>query len=194
MKRAVVPPKRRNSEVVSGPKFCDGSVIVPVNQTLTFNSSCLSNGTLCLEGGTGPHEGNVYVGMGSFARPVCDDSWDATDGLVACKQLNYSGVVRVTREGHFGRVSGGGSVFAMDNTGCQGTESRLVDCPHSPTDDCGNSEVAGVVCDTRCSTFLDTSDPPCPLRNTSQIEAEARGVEGCFEEGVSFHHGKITHT
>ena len=57
--------------------------------------------------------------------------------------------VRVTSEAHFGRVAGGGSSFAMDNTACNGTETKLVDCGHVSPDDCGAGEVAGVVCDRR---------------------------------------------
>ena len=37
----------------------------------------------------------------------------------------------------------------MDNVGCEGTEDTLNDCSHNTEEDCGVTEGAGVVCDTR---------------------------------------------
>ena len=34
----------------------------------------------------------------------------------------------------------------MDDVKCVGTEASLFDCPYNPTDNCGASEGAGVVC------------------------------------------------
>ena len=53
-------------------------------------------GKVCLKGGRSSHEGNVYMGTGSVSRPVCDDSWDANDGLVVCRELGYHGLVKVS--------------------------------------------------------------------------------------------------
>ena len=56
---------------------------------------CLLGGS---EGPKGVYEGNVYVGFGgSSAKPVCDDSWDATDGQVVCRQLGFFGLVTTFR-------------------------------------------------------------------------------------------------
>ena len=42
-------------------------------------------GYLRLYGGSGPHEGNVYVN----GKPVCDDLWDHSDARVACRWLFF---------------------------------------------------------------------------------------------------------
>ena len=46
-----------------------------------------------------------------------------------------------------------GDVFAMDDVGCLGTETSILDCSHTTVDDCANTEAAGVVC-TRGNIYL----------------------------------------
>ena len=45
-----------------------------------------------LVGGGGPWEGNVMVD----GEPVCDDGWSRAAGEVVCRQLNFSGLDRIT--------------------------------------------------------------------------------------------------
>ena len=63
-------------------------------------SENIQQDAVCLLGGsedqTGRvYSGNVYVGVGGSSKPVCDDSWDATDGQVVCRQLGFFGLVIV---------------------------------------------------------------------------------------------------
>ena len=91
-----------------------------------------------LVGGSGSHEGNIFVG----GLPVCDDGHDAKNAAVVCKMLGYlSG--QQTIQSRFGAVP---ERFAMDNVECKGNESSLLDCPHLTKDDCGPDEGAGVIC------------------------------------------------
>merc|ERR1719187_2696909 len=108
-----------------------------------------ANRTINLRGGSGPHEGNVFVGD----RPVCDDLWDLHDAAVVCRELGHHGAVRSTRENFFGAV--GRADFAMDDVKCNGTEKHLFKCPHNKREDCGMREGAGVVCDTRDKSVID---------------------------------------
>ena len=56
---------------------------------------------------------------------MCDDSWDMKDGSVVCRELGYTGVVRVTVKSHYGNV---GDVFSMDDVNCNGNEMSLSLC------------------------------------------------------------------
>ncbi len=98
-----------------------------------------------LEGGSGPHEGNVFVKLtpDSEYGQVCDDLWDIVNAGVVCRQLGFEGAVRATIESEFGA---GSNDFAMDNVQCTGSEDILQDCPFSATEDCAGSELAGVEC------------------------------------------------
>ena len=107
---------------------------------------------LRLVGGRTENEGNVFLGD----SPVCDDDWGCMDGQVVCRQLGYPGLVNITKESYFGNVS---SVFAMDDVRCNGTEARLVDCPHNPSENCNANEGAGVLCQCRAGVICNMTLP-----------------------------------
>ena len=67
--------------------------------------------------------------------------------------MHHTGFV-VFSNAFFGQ--GTGAIF-LDNVGCSGTESRLLDCAHNEigTHDCSHFEDAGV----RCQPV--TTPPPC---------------------------------
>ena len=76
-----------------------------------------------MDGGRFPHEGNIMVN----GRPVCDDGFTLDNADVACRELGFIGALNFTMESYYGRTS---SDFAMDDVKCDGTEARLLDCPH----------------------------------------------------------------
>ena len=98
-----------------------------------------------LRGGSGPHEGNVFVKVtpDSDFGQVCDDYWGLTNADVVCRQLGFSGAERATQQGEFGS---GSNYFAMDDVVCSGSEARIQDCEYNEFDDCSGAELAGVVC------------------------------------------------
>ena len=114
--------------------------------------SCSDAGAgVTLQGGSGPHEGNVFVN----GQPVCDDEWDTTDGRVVCHQLGYDDIIDVTIQSTYGTVS---SVFIMDNVECTGSETDILQCPHLSTDNCGSGDGAGVICAgiiSDCTSVID---------------------------------------
>jgi hypothetical protein len=119
--------------------------------------------TICLKGGRGPHEGNLFV----RGRPVCDDDWGMEDAKVVCRQLGFPGRVNFTRQNSFGPIDT--SRFSMDDVACTGEEGTIQSCRHSRQDDCNAGEGAGVVCRPHPPTIapvLPSSPPavpPCTL-------------------------------
>ena len=73
-----------------------------------------------------------------------DDYWDDSDARVVCRMLGFSsnGATAVLYSTYGSVVDN----FIMDDVNCDGTEDSLEDCSYSPTDNCGTSEGAGVIC------------------------------------------------
>ncbi|XP_070488031.1 scavenger receptor cysteine-rich domain-containing protein DMBT1 isoform X4 [Equus przewalskii] len=90
-------------------------------------------------------QGRVEVLYQGYWGTVCDDSWDAQDADVICRQLGCGLSVSALGGAHFGQGSGNillGAVY------CSGWEPYLSSCPHSGwyNHECGHREDAGVVC------------------------------------------------
>ena len=79
---------------------------------------------------------------------VCDDSWDIKDARVVCRQLGFPYAVSAPHSARFG--SGSGQVW-LDNVGCSGSESTIVNCQHRGwgVEDCNHSDDASVVCSSK---------------------------------------------
>ena len=76
---------------------------------------------------------------------MCDDSWTIDDANVACRQLGFGHALTANCCAAFGQ--GSGSIL-LDDLACTGSESSLINCPHSGLGShyCGHGEDAGVVC------------------------------------------------
>ena len=76
---------------------------------------------------------------------MCDDSWGYSDASVACRQLGYVGVSSSDIS-----ISGGSSSqrIWLDEVGCSGSESKLINCRHNGygVHDCSHSEDVGISC------------------------------------------------
>ena len=77
---------------------------------------------------------------------VCDDGWDINDAHVACRELGYSYALSYQCCARYGR--GSGRIW-LDDVGCLGGESSLLNCSHNGIGvlrSCSHSEDVGVVC------------------------------------------------
>ncbi|XP_022104343.1 deleted in malignant brain tumors 1 protein-like [Acanthaster planci] len=75
---------------------------------------------------------------------VCDAEWDLNDAAVVCRQLGYGRAsAAVTGALFFGW---GSTEIVFNKVNCKGTESSLLDCQLSISEDCSGSSGAGVIC------------------------------------------------
>jgi len=76
----------------------------------------------------GPYSGLLQIYYNGVWGTVCDDGFTAVDARVVCRQLGYgtagaNAVQDPTSGEHNGPI-------LLDDVGCAGTESRLLDCNH----------------------------------------------------------------
>nr|XP_014352546.1 PREDICTED: scavenger receptor cysteine-rich type 1 protein M130-like [Latimeria chalumnae] len=141
---------------------CKGNGNSLWNCTLSYNSSadftseksdvieevdtlCSENLKLRLVNGGGECEGRVEVFYNGTWGTVCDDSWDLTDAVVVCRQLQCGHAIHARASAFFG--SGSGKIW-LDDLRCSGSESALWQCPYREwgQHDCSHKEDAGVMC------------------------------------------------
>ena len=107
--------------------------------------AALSNGVLRLVNtGSTQFGGRLEFHFNSSWGTVCSDSWGYTDAVVACRQLGFVGAGIGSR---FGSGSSSQTIL-LDDVGCSGSESRLIDCNHAGigNENCVHSEDVGIVC------------------------------------------------
>ena len=120
--------------------------------------SFVSANAVRLVGGRNSREGRVEVYHNGAWGTVCDDSWDADDAEVVCRQLGFPlGVGRgetvAYGSAHFGQ--GSGNIW-LDDVACTGYESFLSQCSHArwEEENCNHFEDAGVVCGKCTKSFI----------------------------------------
>ncbi|XP_076443253.1 uncharacterized protein LOC143281873 isoform X2 [Babylonia areolata] len=108
---------------------------------------CLEdNFQLRLVGGSNDREGRVEVRLddGDWGN-ICDDGFGARDATVVCRQLKLGLFGNVVQNAQYGTPP---RTTYLDNMGCMGTESNVLDCGHRAwgNHNCQPSQAVSVRC------------------------------------------------
>ena len=87
--------------------------------------------------------GRVEIFHNDAWGSICLDNWDLHDGHVACTQLGFSGIEKITNE-----PVDPTSKAVLKSISCYGNESALDNCANGKWGDftCSTNGYAGVVC------------------------------------------------
>ena len=128
------------------------------------NTSC-ATGDVHLADDNHDKRGRVEICYQGQWGTVCDDGWSSTDARVVCNQLGYSslGIDRI-RTSIFvfliilhctgaivlsrGQYHEGSGPILLDNVGCHGTETSLLECSHPGigVHNCQHDDDVGIEC------------------------------------------------
>ena len=135
--------------------------LTPYSYSEIVNVSCATGSVRLADG----HHGRVEICYQEQWGTVCDDGWSSTDARVVCNQLGYSpfgityslcfslsciyliglaGAAILTR----GQYQAGSGPIFLDNVGCHGTESSLLECYHPGigVHNCQHDDDVGIEC------------------------------------------------
>ena len=120
------------------------------------------------------NEGNVEIYHNGTWGGICSNNFDRQDANVVCRQLGYPNATEHRCCSYYGGISN--QLNWLSNLRCNGSESRISDCPGSSNwgaNSCGRYQVAGVVCQGkwRHDTILNKNYPFC-LLSFSKIAIE----------------------
>ena len=108
----------------------------------------VTEGSIRLVGGSGPHEGRVEINFLGHWGTVCNRQWDVNDTAVVCRQQGYLSVVDVPEVSKFGRGTG---IIWLDVVGCNGSEANLRQCTNRGlgVHSCSHNSDAAVICSSK---------------------------------------------
>ncbi|XP_063436526.1 A disintegrin and metalloproteinase with thrombospondin motifs adt-2-like [Mytilus trossulus] len=101
------------------------------------------DGTIRLIGGNNQEEGRIVIYHNYQWGTICDDNFDTSDAVVACRQLGYRTSMPIVYT-----AGGGSDPIWLDDMGCEGTELRIANCRHPGwgVHNCNHGEDVGVRC------------------------------------------------
>ncbi|KAJ8027602.1 Deleted in malignant brain tumors 1 protein [Holothuria leucospilota] len=102
----------------------------------------IKNGDVRLTNGTATY-GRVELYNNGQWGTVCDDKWDMDDARVVCRQLGFRDTITAHGNALFGEGEG---PIHISNVNCDGTESFLIECYSSLSDNCEHEDDASVTC------------------------------------------------
>ncbi|XP_052271847.1 deleted in malignant brain tumors 1 protein-like [Dreissena polymorpha] len=109
---------------------------------------CVEGFNIRLVNGSRPSRGRLEVFYNNTWGTVCDDGFNSSAAIVACRMLGFTGnVLETVLLSSATYVQGTGQIW-LDDVKCNGTESSLFNCQANSwgVEDCGLSEDVGVDC------------------------------------------------
>ena len=103
---------------------------------------------IALVNGGESSEGRLLVLINGTFGAICNDHFGYVEAYVACRQLNYSGAIRVASLGEFGTGDISEPIY-LDDVICTGNEDYLNECSYSTNHNCDHSEDVGIVCTSK---------------------------------------------
>lgn len=105
-----------------------------------------------LAGSNNAYEGRIEITAFDRTGYICDDKFSILDAAVVCKELGFPlGALDIKGNSHFAKdIEENTTFYLMDDLTCTGNESTILDCDFNGwgVHDCGNKEIAGVICKT----------------------------------------------
>ncbi|XP_052078051.1 lysyl oxidase homolog 2-like [Mytilus californianus] len=106
----------------------------------------LASGKSFHENGADVYEGRLEVFYNNSWGIVCDDAFNKSAAIVVCRMLGFYGNAMVLLS-----YRNGSRRITLDNVGCNGLETDIMDCTHAPwgIHDCQHTEDVGVRCEQK---------------------------------------------
>lgn len=99
-------------------------------------------------GGKSKNEGRLEVYFNGEWGSVCNRNWGSWSGVIACKDLGFVGLAKVTTASHYTYLGSEDSPIWLEGVRCSESHSRIRDCPHEPFgyQPCSHDDDVGLVC------------------------------------------------
>ncbi|PIK36335.1 putative deleted in malignant brain tumors 1 protein-like [Apostichopus japonicus] len=146
-----------------------------------FKSPIVEEGSIRLAGGN-ETAGRVEIYLNGEWGTVCDDAWDIDDANVVCIQLGFARALESRGGASFGEGTG---EIHLDDVGCSGDETELLNCSYSSIDNCNHFEDAGVICSL---TSIEPTPGEILLDNVECLGSEGNLLECSYESKANCGH------
>ena len=115
-------------------------------QVIFLLNLLIGEGSVRLTGGALDNEGRLEVFFDGEWGSVCNRNWGRWSGSVACKDLGYESLVKVTGTSQYNNAEN--IPIWLNGVQCAKNDRRIRDCAHEPVgyQPCSHDEDVGLIC------------------------------------------------